>query len=344
VLAERAGLLRYPAMLYPTVRPWLFALDPERAHRFALEAARAAGHLPARRLPGSPVELMGLRFPNRVGLAAGFDKSAEAVDGLGRLGFGFIEVGTVTARPQGGQPRPRLFRHVNVSALINRLGFPNDGAVVVARRLRRRRYRGVLGVNIGKNAETPLDRAIDDYIACLRTLHGVADYIAVNISSPNTEALRDLHAAERLEPLLSGLVAERDALLRGRTRRLPLLLKVSPDLHAAALAEVARVALGVSLDGLIATNTTVQRVGMDEGSAARLGGLSGAPLHPLSLETVAALRRLLGPRVAIIGVGGVDSVAKALQMREAGADLIQVYTGLVYRGPMLVRQLVRALR
>ncbi len=331
-------------MLYPTVRPLLFTLDPERAHRLALEAARASGYLPARRLPGSPVELMGLRFPNRVGLAAGFDKSAEAVDGLGGLGFGFIEVGTVTPRPQGGQPRPRLFRHPRANALINRLGFPNDGAALVARRLRRRRYRGVLGVNIGKNAETPLERALDDYVACLRALHGVADYVAVNISSPNTVALRDLHASARLEPLLSGLLTERDALLRGGTRRLPLLLKVSPDLDAAALADVARVVAHVSLDGVVATNTTVQRDGGDKESAARLGGLSGAPLHRLSLAAVATLRGLLGPSVAIVGVGGVDSVEKALAMRAAGADLIQTYTGLVYRGPTLVRQLVRALQ
>jgi dihydroorotate dehydrogenase len=331
-------------MLYPTVRPLLFTLDPERAHRLALEAARASGYLPARRLPGSPVELMGLRFPNRVGLAAGFDKNAEAVDGLGRLGFGFIEVGTVTPRPQGGQPRPRLFRHQGINALINRLGFPNDGATAVARRLRQRRYRGVLGVNIGKNAETPLERAVDDYVACLRTLHGVADYIAVNISSPNTATLRDLHAAERLEPLLSALLAERDELLRGATRRLPLLLKISPDLEPAALADVARVAARVSLDGVIATNTTVRRVGTDVRATDHPGGLSGAPLHPLSLEVVTALRRLLGPGVAIIGVGGVDSAAKALAMRSAGADLIQIYTGLVYRGPTIVRQLVRALQ
>ena len=329
-------------MLYPTVRSALFTLDPERAHRFAIEAARVSGYLPGRRLPGSPVELMGLRFPNRLGLAAGFDKNAEALDGLGRLGFGFIEVGTVTPRPQPGQPRPRLFRHVRVNALINRLGFPNDGAAVVARRLRQRRYRGVVGVNIGKNAETPLDRAIDDYVACLRAVHGVADYVAVNISSPNTAALRDLHAAERLEPLLSGLLAERDTLRRGGTRRVPVLLKVSPDLDATALAAVASVALRVSLDGVIATNTTVRHV--DATSTAGPGGLSGAPLHSLSLEVVAALRHLLGSRVTIIGVGGVDSAAKALAMRAAGADLVQIYTGLVYRGPALVRQLVRALR
>ena len=330
-------------MLYSTLRPLFFALDPEHAHRLALEAARLASGLPGRRIAGTPVELMGLRFPNRVGLAAGFDKSAEAVDGLGRLGFGFIEVGTVTARAQGGLPRPRLFRHASASALINRLGFPNDGAAAVAKRLRLRHYRGVLGVNIGKNADTPIGGALDDYVACLRALHAVADYVTVNISSPNTAALRDLHAPARLEPLLSGLLHERDRLLLGYSRRLPLLLKVSPDLDRDAIESVARVAARVRIDGIVATNTTVQRgVGLDA-SANQSGGLSGAPLHALALETVAALRGLVGPDMPIIGVGGIDSVAKALAMRDAGADLIQIYTGLVYRGPALVKRVVRAL-
>ncbi len=330
-------------MLYSTLRPLFFTLDPEHAHRLALEAARLASGLPSRRIAGAPVELFGTRFPNRVGLAAGFDKNAEAVDGLGRLGFGFIEVGTVTPRAQGGQPRPRLFRHASANALVNRLGFPNDGATAVAKRLKQRHYRGVLGVNIGKNADTPIDRALDDYVVCLRALCSVADYITVNISSPNTAALRDLHAPERLEPLLHGLLRERDRLLLGQVRRLPLLLKVSPDLGRAALEHVARVAAGVRIDGIVATNTTLQRGGALDASATQSGGLSGAPLHALSLETVAALRALLGPGFPIIGVGGIDSVAKALAMRDAGADLIQIYTGLVYRGPGLVKRLVRAL-
>ncbi|HZF30105.1 MAG TPA: quinone-dependent dihydroorotate dehydrogenase [Gammaproteobacteria bacterium] len=331
-------------MLYHAVRPILFKLDPERAHRLALQALSVAARLPARRPTGLPVELMGIRFPNRVGLAAGFDKNAEALDGLGRLGFGFIEVGTVTPRPQGGQPRPRLFRHPQANALLNRLGFPNDGAAAVASRLRRRRYRGVLGVNIGKNAETPLDRAIDDYVSCLRALHDVADYIALNISSPNTAALRDLHHPERLEPLLSGVLAERDRLLRGGSRRLPVLLKVSPDLERDALRDAAQVVRRVSLDGLIATNTTVQRTGVNADWADRSGGLSGAPLHDLALAAVTALRELMGPAFPIVGVGGVDSVAKAMAMRAAGADLVQIYTGLVYRGPALVGRLTRLLQ
>jgi dihydroorotate dehydrogenase len=331
-------------MLYSTLRPFLFAMEPERAHRLVLETMRASSRIPPRPRAGRPVSLMGLRFPNRVGLAAGFDKSAEAVDGLGRLGFGFLEVGTVTPLPQTGQPRPRVFRYPRAGALINRLGFPNDGASVVAERLRRRRYRGVLGVNIGKNADTPIDRALDDYIQCLRALHTVSDYIVINISSPNTADLRTLHAPERLEPLLSGLLSERDGLRRGGSRRLPLLLKISPDLDPASLESLARIVTKVSLDGVIATNTTVQRGTAGEPISLQQGGLSGAPLHRLSVETVRTLRRLLRPAFPIVGVGGIDSASKALALRRAGADLVQIYTGLVYRGPGLVAECLEVLR
>jgi dihydroorotate dehydrogenase len=278
-----------------------------------------------------------------VGLAAGFDKNAEAVDGLGRLGFGFLEIGTVTPRPQPGQPRPRLFRLPQNRALINRLGFPSEGASVVAARLRRRRYRGIVGVNIGKNADTPIERAVDDYVSCLRSMHAVADYVAVNISSPNTAALRDLHAPERLEPFLTALLTERDTVIRGSGRALPLLLKVSPDLEPTSLESLARVARAVSLDGIIATNTTIRRDGASGEQRNQTGGLSGAPLQSLSLSTVSALRSLLGPTFPIIGVGGIDSPAAARAMRAAGADLIQIYTGLIYRGPSLVAKCVRAL-
>ncbi|MBV8804791.1 MAG: quinone-dependent dihydroorotate dehydrogenase, partial [Sinobacteraceae bacterium] len=246
--------------------------------------------------------------------------------------------------PQPGQARPRLFRLPHDNALINRLGFPSEGASVVAARLRRpRRYRGIVGVNIGKNADTPIERAVDDYVSCMRSLHMVADYMTVNISSPNTAALRDLHAPERLEPFLTALLSERDACLRGSTRLLPLLLKVSPDLEPTSLESLAAVARSVSLDGIIATNTTITRDGIDPEAAKQTGGLSGAPLHSLSLSSVASLRRLLGPAFPIVGVGGIDSPAAARAMREAGADLIQLYTGLIYRGPSLVARCVRAL-
>jgi dihydroorotate dehydrogenase len=332
-------------MVYPRIRPALFKLDPERAHRLALDAARLYGRLPGRPLGGPAVNLMGLRFPNRLGLAAGFDKNAEAVDGLGKLGFGFIEVGTVTPRSQPGQSRPRLFRLPGSGALINRLGFPNHGAAAVARRLRHRRYGGIVGVNIGKNADTPLDEAVGDYLLCLRAVCDAADYIAVNASSPNTASLRDLLRPERLEPLLTALSRERGAIGREIHRHVPIVLKISPDLRVDSLEEIAEIARRTSLDGIIATNTTVRRDDStlaDAGSEG--GGLSGAPLYPLSLKAVATLRRLLGPAFPIIGVGGVDSPGKARAMRSAGADLVQIFTGMIYRGPSLVPECVRALR
>jgi dihydroorotate dehydrogenase len=299
--------------------------------------------LPRRTLPGTFIELLGLRFPNRVGLAAGFDKNAEAVDGIGRLGFGFIEVGTVTPRPQRGQPPPRLRRLPAAGALINRLGFPNEGAKAVAARLRRRRYRGIVGVNIGKNADTPVARAAHDYVSCLKSVHDVCDYVAVNVSSPNTPALRELHARNHLEPLLRALLTERTELRARAARPLPILLKVSPDLEDEALAQVAATVQEVGLDGVIATNTTVSRPGSAVIAPADAGGLSGAPLRPLSLAVVRKLRAHLGPSFPIIGVGGIDSSAAALDMRAAGADLVQLYTGLVFRGPALVADCVAAL-
>ncbi len=328
-------------MWYPAVRPVLFALDPERAHALALSGLRVAGRLPTRAPLAAAVELMGLRFPNRLGLAAGFDKNAIAVDGLGTLGFGFIEVGTVTPRPQSGQPRPRLFRLPAAGALINRLGFPNDGAQVVARRLRRRRYRGIVGVNIGKNATTPISRAVDDYISCLRAVHDVADYVAVNVSSPNTERLRELQVADRLEPLLTALLQERQRL--SAARPLPLLLKIAPDLERDELAAIARLVARLRLDGIIATNTTVRRALLPAAIGGERGGISGAPLRAAALHTVGELRARLGPDVAIVGVGGIDSPQAAIGMRAAGADLVALYSGLVYRGPSLVAQCVRAL-
>ena len=282
---------------------------------------------------------MELRFPNRVGLAAGFDKNAIALEGLGSLGFGFIEVGTVTPRPQPGQPPPRLFRLPAARALINRLGFPNDGAEVVAARLRHRKYRGVVGVNIGKNAATPLERGIDDYVSCLRAVRRVADYVVVNVSSPNTAGLRTLQSPQLLEPLLSALLQERREAQLGRA--LPLLLKVSPDLSTAELQDIAALLRRLRMDGVVATNTTLSREEIGVTAGTRDGGLSGRPLRPLATRTVAALRAALGPDFPIIGVGGIDSVSAAKAMRAAGADLIQIYTGLVYRGPSLVSQCVR---
>ena len=338
---RRPGAVRHsPTVWYPLLRPALFALDPERAHALALEAFRLAGRRYRSAAAIAPLECMGLKFPNRLGLAAGFDKNATAVEGLGRLGFGFIEVGTVTPRPQAGQPRPRLFRLPAAGALVNRLGFPNDGAEAVAARLRHRRYRGVVGVNIGKNAATPLERAVDDYVAALKILGGVADYLAINVSSPNTPALRELQARGRLEPLLTALLAERR---RFGSRHLPLLLKISPDLAAGELTEIASLIRTLPLEGVIATNTTLARGALAPTLAVPAGGLSGRPLQALALGAVAALRKALGSGFTIIGVGGVDSGAAAADMRRAGADLVALYTGLVYRGPVLVGESLRAL-
>ena len=328
-------------MWYPLLRPALFALDPERAHRLELEALRLAGRWRGAHRAAGGIECMGLRFPNRLGLAAGFDKNALALEGLGRLGFGFIEIGTVTARPQAGQPRPRLFRLPAAAALVNRLGFPNDGAAAVAARLRRRRFGGVVGVNIGKNAATPLDRAVDDYVACLRAFRTLADYLVINVSSPNTPALRELESRARLEPLLTALLEERERGAGGA--RPPLLIKVSPDLDAAGLAEIAALIRSLPLDGVVATNTTLGREGLPATGTSPAGGLSGRPLHAAALRSVAALRAELGPSLPIIGVGGVDSRSTARQLRAAGADLVQVYTGLVYRGPALIGECLEAL-
>lgn len=334
-------------MPYALLRPLLFALEPERAHGLTLQVLRLSGRLPPREAAEPPVRLMGLEFPNRLGLAAGFDKNAVAVSGAARLGFGFIEVGTVTPRPQPGNARPRVFRYPQERALINRSGFPNEGAAACARRLRvARRHRRIVGVSIGKNADTPLPRAVDDYVECLRVVHDVADYVAVNISSPNTAQLRELHERTRLGPLLAALQEERRRLLAGTGRHLPIVLKLSPDLDAPTLETVAAVLRELygdgGIDGIIATNTTTSRDGLP---AARdvIGGLSGAPLLPLALATVRRLRELLGPAVPIIGSGGVDDGESALALRGAGADLVQIYTGLVYRGPRLIDECLRAL-
>jgi dihydroorotate dehydrogenase len=321
----------------------LFALEPERVHRLALNVLALAGRTTAHIRSEGAVELMGLRFPNRVGLAAGFDKNAAAVDGLGTLGFGFIEVGTVTPFPQAGQVLPRLFRLPSDGALINRMGFPNDGAAAAAARLRHRKYPGIVGVNIGKNATTTLDRAVDDYVSCVRTVRDVADYIVVNVSSPNTSGLRDLQARERLEPLLSAVLDEIRKKPSASSRPLPLLLKISPDLTDPQLADITDLLQSLSVDGVIATNTTLSRNGLTAEAKSENGGLSGRPLQSLAPRVVASLRASLGPDFPIIGVGGIDSPETALAMRAAGANLVQIYTGFIYCGPGLISQCVRAL-
>jgi dihydroorotate dehydrogenase len=333
-------------MVYRIARSALFLFPPEKAHALTLGAVRLRGKLfTVRAQPAAAVNVMGLSFSNRIGLAAGFDKNAAAVDGWFSLGFGHVEVGTVTPQPQAGNPRPRLYRVPRAEAIINRMGFPNDGAGRVAARLRLRRWPGVVGVNIGKNATTPLERAIDDYVSCLHEVFPVADYVTVNVSSPNTAGLRVLQEAEQLEPLLSGIVGQSHVLEKAHGKRVPVVLKISPDLAEPDLRQIARVAASVPVAGIIATNTTISRDGVaHQPQGQETGGLSGRPLFAKSCAVVRTLRATLGSGMPILGVGGVSSAEDARHMRQAGADLVQVYTAMVYRGPRLVRELADALR
>ena len=331
--------------MYELMRPWLFALDAERSHVLGVNALAALGALPGPLQParGHPRTVMGIEFPNVVGVAAGLDKDAIAVEGLARLGFGHVEVGTVTPRPQPGNPKPRLFRLPEASALINRMGFNNDGARTIAARLSRlkgpgSRLAAPLGVNIGKNRDTPIERAAADYLACMDALHDGADYFTVNLSSPNTPGLRDLQYGEPLRALLDTLKARQAQLGSRSGRHVPLCIKLAPDLADADLTAIADALLEFEIEGVIAGNTTVSRPEVSNARFAKeAGGLSGAPLAPLARQLVNRLRERLQGRVAIIGVGGILSAADAQAMLEAGADLVQIYTGLIYRGPSLVR-------
>jgi dihydroorotate dehydrogenase len=334
--------------LYPLFRPLLFAADPELAHDVALAgldtAARlGVARLAAPRLPEAPIEVMGLRFPNRVGLAAGLDKNAAHLDGLATLGFGFLEAGTVTPRAQPGNARPRLFRLVEAQALVNRLGFNNDGVDAFVANVRRTSWHGVLGINIGRNFDTPNERAADDYVTCLRAVAQSASYVTINVSSPNTRGLRELQAEEALAALLARVTAERDRLADRLGRHIPLALKVAPDLDDDALRAIAALVVHTRVDAVIATNTTIARDGV-EGvrHASETGGLSGAPLRARALAVLSVLAKALDGAVPIIGVGGILSGADARDRIAAGATLIQLYTGLIYRGPELVAECVRA--
>jgi dihydroorotate dehydrogenase len=324
-------------MLYRLARPLLFRLSPDAAHRVSMRALRVLSALRDAHIGGPSHECFGLRFPNRIGLAAGFDKSGRYLDAIAQLGFGFIEVGTVTPRPQPGNPSPNLFRLVEDHALINRMGFNNDGVEATVRRLEKRRYRGVCGVNIGKNFDTPVENATSDYIKCLRAVYSTADYVTVNVSSPNTPGLRTLQGEESLDELLSELVNEREK----HTKRVPLLVKIAPDLDTKGIESIGRVLLKSGIDGVIATNTTIARsASLRSPHSRETGGLSGAPLHEPSLRVIRVLRAQLGPAFPIVGVGGISSVATARATREAGAELLQIYTGLIYEGPSLITALL----
>jgi dihydroorotate dehydrogenase len=339
--------------MYPTFRPLLFRLEPERAHALTLGLIRFAGSIsPFRAIlrkwfagPDRQVRAFGLSFHNPVGLAAGYDKDGLAWRGLASLGFGHIEIGTVTPRPQDGNPRPRLFRLPDEQALINRLGFPGKGADYVAERLRGWRPEGlVLGVNLGVNKDTPMEDATIDYLELLKIFAPLADYLVVNVSSPNTVGLRRLQARQHLEGLLGALAEERRAQVDKLERHLPLLVKLAPELDEKELDDALDAIIETGMDGVIATNTTVGREGV-RGSpwASQAGGLSGAPLRSRSTQMVARIYHRTGGKLPIIGVGGVMRAEDAREKLETGASLVQLYTGLVYRGPGLVKEILKGI-
>lgn len=338
---------------YSLVRPLLFSMEPENAHNFTMHSLKRAAALGITKLnpkpKGTPRQVMGIRFPNPVGLAAGLDKDGAYLDGVASLGFGFVEIGTVTPLPQPGNPKPRMFRISAAEALINRMGFNNRGVDELVANVKASRFfrkkEGVLGINIGKNAATPIERAADDYLICLQKVYALADYVAVNISSPNTKDLRQLQGASELDGLLSQLKAEQGRLAQQHGRYVPIALKIAPDIDGEQIKNIADALLRHGIDGVIATNTTVSRdavKGMPHAEEA--GGLSGAPVRDMSTQVIRMLKAELGDAVPIIGVGGIMGGADAKAKMDAGAALVQLYTGLIYRGPALVRECVEALR
>ncbi|HZE91071.1 MAG TPA: quinone-dependent dihydroorotate dehydrogenase [Rhizobacter sp.] len=337
---------------YALTRPFLFGLDPEQAHELTLGMLARIQHTPlvcavSQPRIKDPITLAGLNFPNRIGLAAGLDKNGRCIDGLGAMGFGSIEVGTVTPLAQPGNPKPRMFRVPQAQALINRLGFNNLGLEAFIANVKQSRFRssgGILGLNIGKNAATPIERAVDDYLTCLDAVYPHADYVTVNISSPNTRDLRSLQSDEALAALLSAVQQRKSALAQQHGRRVPVFVKIAPDLGDTEVQAIAATVKSAGIDGVIATNTTTARDAvkhLPHGEEA--GGLSGAPVLSASNRVIAQMRAALGPAFPIIGVGGVMSAADARAKIAAGADLVQIYTGLIYQGPALVTEAARAL-
>ena len=335
--------------MYALIRPFLFGLDAETAHGLTLKAldyAHRLGVLPllADKAECKPRTVMGLTFPNPVGLAAGLDKNGDHIDALAALGFGFLEVGTVTPRPQPGNPKPRLFRLPQASAIINRMGFNNDGVDRLVENVKRSRYRGILGINIGKNFDTPIENAVEDYLIGLRKVYPHASYVTVNISSPNTKNLRQLQQASELEHLLDALKREQENLARTHGKHVPLALKIAPDLETEEIIQIADLLLQYRIDGVIATNTTLSRQGVENlPHGEEGGGLSGAPLRLKSTSVIKQLSLALQDKIPIIGVGGILEGLDAEEKIRAGASLVQLYSGLIYRGPPLVGEVCRAL-
>lgn len=335
--------------MYRIARAALFQLPPESSHHLSLASISVAERVGLLRAytkgrPQQPIKVMGLDFVNPFGLAAGLDKNGDYFNGLGALGFGFIEIGTVTPRPQPGNSKPRLFRLPKHQAIINRMGFNNLGVDHLVGQVKARRYEGVLGINIGKNLSTPVADAVDDYSICMDKVYAHADYIAINISSPNTPGLRDLQNKEQLEALLSALKDKQAGLADQHGRYVPLAVKIAPDQSSEALVELAEVLVKNEIDGVIATNTTVSRAGVESHRyGAEQGGLSGAPLESKASQVVGELAKILDGALPIIGVGGINSGADAAKKIAAGASLVQIYSGFIYRGPGLIKEMAEAI-
>lgn len=333
--------------MYSLLRELLFLLPPESSHYTALKALKLAYHLGlngrSEALLATPVEVMGIKFPNRVGLAAGLDKNGEYIDALASCGFGFIEIGTVTPRPQPGNPHPRLFRLKSAKAIINRMGFNNHGLEYLLGQVTKAKYQGILGINIGKNFDTAVERAVDDYLIGLRKIYEHADYVTINISSPNTPGLRSLQYGDELKRLLTALKQEQALLADQQGRYVPLAVKVAPDLNAEEISGMAEVLLACEMDALIATNTTLDKTAVASlEHGAEQGGLSGQPLTERSTEVIRLFYERLGQELPIIGVGGIMSAQDALTKLQAGAALVQLYTGFIYAGPSLIQDCVTA--
>jgi len=334
-------------MLYSLLRPLLFKFDPEAAHCItfsAIQKAKKFGLLNSKPIDCPFRKVMGLEFPNPVGLAAGLDKNGEYLDALAALGFGFIEIGTVTPRSQPGNPTPRIFRVPQAQGVINRLGFNNHGVDQLLENVEKSDYHGILGINIGKNFDTPLEQAVDDYLICLRKVYNRASYVTVNISSPNTKDLRQLQDTEAFDHLLRDLKAEHQILADKYGKYTPLVVKIAPDLESSQIESMAILLMKHRIDGVIATNTTISRKGIEQLPVSKEnGGLSGAPLTQQATQVIGKLHSILQNEIPIIGVGGIMSAANAQEKMEAGASLLQIYTGLIYRGPDLVREIARVI-
>lgn len=339
-------------LLYPLVRKALFSLDPEQAHDVTINLFKRTGNTPLAafyrsKLAEKPVEVMGIRFPNAVGLAAGLDKNGECINAFNALGFGFVEVGTVTPKPQPGNDKPRIFRVLEAEGIINRMGFNNKGVDYLVEQVKLARqtgFNGVLGINIGKNKVTPDENAKEDYIICMRKVYEHADYIAVNISSPNTPGLRSLQYGAALDELLSALKAEQAALCEKHQKYVPVAVKIAPDLSEDEIADIAGSLMKNEIDAVIATNTTLSREGVEDlKHGTEQGGLSGKPVRDKSLAVIKQLACELDGKLPIIGVGGIDSAESAQEKLAAGAKLVQVYSGFIYKGPDLVKEIVEAI-